>query len=354
MIKAYIIQKVLSHLDFETINNHIDEIKRCKPNRIFIISLGEINVMYNNHFLFEGLKDWLQENNVTIFVLWAGPDKELLPNVHGINTLGSAVGNYWCTYGATNLAKHVNFLELATKLYTSYNHNASYERKYFVDHLVKENLLDQGIVTYHYPTYVKEYNWQYHNGSKLMDEPDYVIHGNVHFSPAILPKNYFRGFIDIVTETQTPEGYYIPTEKTAKPWGAGKPYLVVSSQNYHQWLFDEYGIEPYTEMFDYSFDKEKKVEDRIQGILHNLKTWHKTFTSNASAKIEIYNKILPKLKTNRKMALDVMKTLKSKNKVIPNCLRFITEERYILLGETKNTGNDLHFFMDPEWHKQYG
>lgn len=354
MIRAFIIQQNHGHTAVDKQNFLVDEVKRTNPDRIILITLGEINVTYDYEHFFKGIASWLIEKNVICHVLWAGPNVEIFPNVQGVNTLGSAVGNQYCTNGAANIAKRIDFPKTCDKLYTCYNNNPKYERKYLVDFLAKNDLLKDGIVTYHFPNVPVNYSWQHHDGSRLFDEENYKISSEPQFSPGLLPQNYFRGFIDIVCETDTQEGYFIPTEKTAKPWGAGKPYLVVSSVNYHQWLFDEYGIEPYTEMFDYSFDKELMVGRRIQAIIRNLKVWRDKFAQNPNAKENIYKEILPKIKHNRTMALQTIKTLKAKNKVIPNCLRFITQEPYELLGENTNNGGGIHFLTDPIWHKDNG
>ena len=355
MIKAYILQQRPSHHDIDYAKRHTAAIKEQHPDRIFIITLGEINVKYDYYHFFNEIQPWLIESNTPVYVLWAGPDMEIFPNIFGVNTLGSAFGNVSCVNGSMHYAKNINLLETSDKLFTCYNNNPKYERQFLVDHLVKNDLLNDGIVTYHYPkTLATGYRWKYHDGSRLVDEPDYKIDLRPEYTAGIIPKSYFRGLIDIVCETDTQEGYFIPTEKNAKPWGTLKPYLVVSSVNYHQWLYDEYGIEPYTEMFDYSFDSEKKVEDRIQGIIENLKTWKLKFSKDPSAKEAIYNKILPKLKKNRSAARNTLHTLKLKDKVIPDCLKFITESEYELLGESVNTGGGLHFLTDPEWHRNYG
>lgn len=353
MIRAYIIQRYFSHVDMDTINAHINSIKKEKPDCIFIVTLGEINVLYNCEHFFKGIQEYIVEQNIPIYVLWAGPNITLFPNVYGINTLGSAVGNVSCTNGAMMATNNINLLETADKLFTCYNNNAKYERKFLVDHLVKNDLLKDGIVTYRYPDNEVGHTWTYHDGTRLYDEEDYTINIKPEYTAGILPKSYMRGLIDIVCETDTQEGYFIPTEKNAKPWGTLKPYLVVSSMNYHKWLLEEYGIEPYTELFDYSFDSEKNIEDRVLGIIENIKKVRTQFETPGQ-KEQIYENLLPKLIKNRTAALETITTLKHKNKVIPNCLKFITESEYVLLGDVTNTQGGLHFYFDPEWHREYG
>lgn len=349
MTKAYIIQRFPDSRNPTSYDAVINDIKLKNPDVIFVISIGEIAVPYIFEYLFNGIQDWLIHNNRYLTVLWAGPDTELLPNIMAINTLGSAYGNVACVYGC-----HVEYgdtdLSNTSKLFTSYNNNAKYERRYIVDTLAQHDLLKDGIVTYRYPGLKSE--WKYHDGSILADELDFSLNSKPEFSPALLPKSYLNGFIDIVSETDCRNDYFIPTEKTAKPWGAMKPYLVVSSKNYHKWLLSEYGIEMYTELFDYSFDSLETVEERIEGIVRNLIDLRTKFQQDAEYKARIYEQIKPKLKYNKEMALKTFSTLKDKNKLIPKCLEFITKDKdYELLGEVVNDSNDIHFIIDPGWHR---
>lgn len=348
MIRAYIVQNFRS--PDETYNVVVKDIKNINPDMIVVISLGEININYIFKTLFDGLEDWLIEHNKYMYVLWAGPDLTLRPNIKCVNTLGSAYGNYACVQGIT-LNPDIDLLA-TDKLFTSYNNNSKYERKYFVDLCVKENLIDDGIVTYRFPNFPVEpiYEWQYHDGSVLSDEVDFVLNSSGQFAAGSLPKSYHRGFIDIVIETDSRNGYYIPTEKNAKPWGAMKPFLTISSQHYHKWLCDEYDMVLYDELFDYSFDNEVTVEARIHGVIQNLLSIRDRF-NDPNYKREIYEKIKPKLVHNQEKALTVFQTLKNKNKLIPECLSFITkEDNYELVGEVYNNKGHLHFITNKDWH----
>lgn len=348
MTRAYIIQEFPPH-EPGWYDNTILDIKKENPDAIYVLSLGEINVEYIFEYFFKDITPWLLENNKYVYVIWAGPDKEIYPHILGVNSLGSAYGNISVV---RSIRDNVNLLETSDKLYTSYNNNPKYERKVLVDYLAKYDMLKDGIVSYRYPNGQTQprYRWKYHDGSILSDEPDFQF-GDKRFSMGGLPASYYRGFIDIVCETDSRNGFYIPTEKNAKPWGAMKPYLVVSSKDYHKWLYSEYGIEMYDEMFDYSFDDEELLTDRIIGIVQNLLKLRVKFTKNPDLKRELYEKIKPKLKHNREMALRVFETLRAKNKLIPECLKFITkEDNYELLGERLNHHGGLHFLTDRNWH----
>ena len=353
MIKAYIIQKFPTPSDVGYHATHIKSIKENNPDIIIVLSLGEVGVEYLFGEIMDGITDWLVENNRVMYMLWAGPDKELRPNIRAVNTLGSAVGNMHCTKGCQESAKYFNLVKDSHKLFTCYNNNSKPERLLLVDTFAKYDLLKDGIVTYRYPKVRMKYNWKYHDGSRLFDEEDYTISSKPEYSPAFMPRSFMHGFIDIVTETDCQEGYFIPTEKTAKPLGALKPFLVLSSKGYHQWMYDEYGIEKYDELFDYSFDKKSSIEDRVQGIVENLIRIRKLFTDNPNYKAEVYKIMKRKLLGNRYKSSNVLDILKAKNKAVPDCMKFILSEEYELCGDVTNTSNDLHFLTDKEWIQKY-
>ena len=348
MTRAYIVQYFRGQ--GETYVTVVNDIMKVNPDMIIVISLGEIDVEYIFQTLFDGLAGWLKRHNKYMYVLWAGPDLTIRHNIKCVNTLGSAYGNYACAEGVS-LNNNIDLLA-TDKLFTSYNNNPKYERKYFVDKCVESDLIKDGIVTYRYPNLpvTPNYEWQHHDGSILVDEPDFVLNGSKQFTAGSLPKSYHRGFIDIVIETDSRNGYYIPTEKNAKPWGAMKPFLAISSQYYHKWLCDEYDMVLYDELFDYSFDNEVTVEARIHGVIQNLLSIRDRF-NDINYKREIYEKIKPKLIHNREKALTVFQTLKNKNKLIPECLSFITkEDNYELVGEVYNNMGNLHFITNKDWH----
>lgn len=356
MIKAYIIQSFpQGKFDTEYYEKHINKIKQENPTMVLLISLGEITVDYIFEFLFDGITDWLVENNVIMHVLWAGPTGvEFRPNIISEHTLGSAVGNMSCTNGMAEAAKEYPLVNTSHKLFTCYNNNAKPERLLLVDTLAKYDLLKDGIVTYRYPEInLPPFSWKYHDGSRLFDEEDYKISSKPEYGPAKMPKSYMHGFIDIVTETDCQEGYFIPTEKTAKPLGALKPFLVLSSKGYHQWMYDEYGIEKYDELFDYNFDNKSSIKDRVQGIVDNLIRLRKVFNDDPAFKQKVYKTIKRKLIENRHKSSTVIDILKTKKKAVPNLLKFILTEEHILCGEVINHAGSKHFLIDKEWLKKY-
>ena len=83
------------------------------------------------------------------------------------------------------------------------------------------------------------------------------------------PDFYQDILIDVVCETHTDWLFF--TEKTWKPFLAERIPLIISDHGAYKKL-EEWGFEPYTEIFDYSFDNVFGLEYRIQAIVEQLNT----------------------------------------------------------------------------------
>ena len=172
-------------------------------------------------------------------------------------------------------------------LYTCYNNRPCDYRHYTIDQLAKHDLLDKGIVTARITTefagnsdYIgtpwedRNVRWPFEHisiGTVLTDESEFILNGSYHFQPFVFPRSFKRGVLDIVTESRIGKDEFYLSEKTNKSLTAHKPFLVVSCANYHKWLKDDRNIEPYDEIFDYSFDSIEDDEARIRGIIDNVK-----------------------------------------------------------------------------------
>jgi hypothetical protein len=173
-------------------------------------------------------------------------------------------------------------------------------------------------VTFHYP---ERYQWNYHDGSKLLDESDFKI-DNDKYAPDMVPQSQTSAFMDIVTESRyDPEEYFI-TEKTLKSLMLYKPFLVLSCQGFHKYLVDHLGLKLYDELFDYSFDNKSSINSRAEGIIKNIKHIEKSFSSTTQLNA-MYDTIRPKLLYNRNRIEEIFV---SKNLVVPKSLNFLMEQ----------------------------
>ena len=243
----------------------------------------------------------------------------------------------------------INIHEEARHWFTCYSSNPKFERALLLDQLVANNLLQHGIVTFNNPGNVQydrvrgQFKWQHHDGSRLFDETDFSLHSKPEFSPYMFPKSFFKGFFDLVLESAYDPGIFLLTEKTTKSLVALKPFIVLSSINYHKELVDTYGMELYDELFDYSFDNKPNIDDRIQGIIDNL---NRIVQMDIGKIKELHDTLLPKMIANRQRFLDY--TLIKEN-IVPKSLMFLTETSdYKLYGNIET--NQLMWWMgDRGW-----
>jgi hypothetical protein len=329
-------------LDHSRVNNNIDvpalikEIEDINPDILIGLCMEEFDYHYIFRHVFPPLQEYLTRTNKTFTLIapFIHPKPISPDRVEVTQTLPSSPhqrGNPKIvrkapprivvedSYGYTHWGYHTMTLVLKqglefnfnddTVLFTSYNHNGKLHRSMLVDELAKHDLLKDGVVTFHTPYFGPEdthYNYKYHDGSKLIDEEGYVINASSEFEPAALPKNYLRGFIDIVTESSSGPNEIFMSEKTVKPIATLKPFLVVGAKHIHKHLREKYSLEEYPELFDYSFDEEDDLELRVQGVVNNLVRLRNMPIDELKS---IYHSIQDKLLRNRNVYSTVMDDL---------------------------------------------
>lgn len=308
--KVYIVHVYSDH------SSHIEKIIQLNPDLILLWCELE----YDAEYIFKKFIEQLPDNK-RVFILYPGPDRMLTENVRLVNTSGFYLTNLLSTVGSTSHIDFDNVHLQADKLYTLYCNRGSTERIRIVDTFAREHLLSDGIVTFHGAHRDEPPQWQYHDGSPLIDEDDFApVATNGTF-----PKSFFRGFVDIVCESRVDDNEFFTTEKTAKSIAALKPFLALSCQHYHRYLRDEYGIQPYSKIFDYSFDKCTDINDRIEGIVQNILRL-KTMDKN-----EVHARLFDTLVHNKNQFI---KYGLLRDKMVPNALEFMLNEPSELLGDT--------------------
>lgn len=151
-------------------------------------------------------------------------------------------------------------------LYLNHTRRPHPHRVELLNQLYNHNLIDYGIntflntdkesdcngVDFHtYPWYSHINN--YDNSSDGWITPNYINHDAA---------------IEIVTETET--DFVRFTEKTWKPILNRHPFLILGGRGIHKYLHS-LGFHLYEEIFDYSFDEKNDEQQRIMGIVNNLK-----------------------------------------------------------------------------------
>lgn len=197
---------------------------------------------------------------------------------------------YNCKKDVWDIHSNEYHLGIFKKLFINLNRRPHYHRCMLIDNLEKYKLLD-----YSYYTWC-EYSSEYENPYDFNFWKEELIrdgyNDNYYNCKSVLNKS---PLISIVTESEVSHISF--SEKVFKPLLIGMPFLVLGAKGFHKKL-EEYGIELYTELFDYSFDDLDDLEQRVIGICENLNNL-KDMDYNY-----LYDIIKTKAKRNRDYVLD--------------------------------------------------
>jgi hypothetical protein len=132
------------------------------------------------------------------------------------------------------------------------------------------------------------------NNITLTEIPEYYPNGywKGEFDWGV-PKEYFLGLIDIVTEGSSEMSTHF-SEKSYKALFYKKPFICIAGPYWYE-TFVKHGFELYDEIFDYSFDTIENRDDRIDDILLQIKSLNSYSYEELTKKIDI---IKPKIEHN--------------------------------------------------------
>lgn len=304
----------------------VSEIEELDPDIIIGLCLEE----YDYHYIYRNMivliQPYLVRTNKKMTLIAPYVQLPELPNIIVEKSLGYYLWS--CSSIDSAMRDNIQFkFTESTKLFTNYNNNNKYQRAMLVDELVRNDLLKDGVVTLIKPKMMlpdySHYVYKYHDGSKLIDEEDFELNSKHEFTAGYLPKSYLNGFIDVVSESTYDTGQFFITEKTAKPIGCLKPFIILGPPLIHKHLHDTFGVEYYTELFDYSFDNEEDIEKRINGIIENLLRIRQLSRADL---LSIHESITDKLINNRTKYLEVRTNLT----YIPESLKFLQNNNNVV------------------------
>jgi len=330
-------------------SSEVNEIIKINPDNIVCLCMNEVEAQLIFRDFFDRIKPWLRANNKIINLVVPHLNNVFIEDglVRAERTYGYILYqmlHYAASPGSVELIPTQYSYTNPGRLYTCYNHKNNPARAKLVDQLVAKNLLNDGLVTYHYP---ESAEWEFHDGSKLMDESDFEFHNSSlpQFEASAIPKNQSMGFFDIVPESRYEENEYFMTEKTLKSILMLRPFIAFSSTGYSVEYLEKYiGLELYDEMFDYTFDSCTSLNDRVDGIINNV-IHLKSILSDNSSKHSMYKKLLPKLIRNRNRIIEIFF---DKTKIVPDCLQILMSGTpYMLHGYIDHPM--LYHMKNMEW-----
>jgi len=195
--------------------------------------------------------------------------------------------------------------------FASFNGKIRPHRSLFIDKLAETNMIDKGFVTYHgmrkEMNYTKEIDVEYNFFKYNMIEENnlaYFMDETQTIASADINESFTESFLHIPCETNFEE--FTLTEKTILPILFKYPFLTVGSRDFHKHLQD-LGFQLYDEIFDYDFDKDNDLRNRIDGVVNNIKYIYKNFTKV----YEMQGKIESKLQHNYDRCIDIIKDKKN-------------------------------------------
>ena len=181
--------------------------------------------------------------------------------------------------------------------FISLNSESRRHRSTFIDYLSSEEILSKCVVSYIHPD--PTFEWQSYSGEPLILDTQ-----NPNSSQFSLPDSYSKSYIQVVLESSF--SAYFVTEKTIIPLLLSKPFLPFGPPGYVSFLEMQYGIEPYTEIIDYSYDSVINWKSRLFTIVKFLKEMIET----KSYVSKYPDSVIQKLKRNRERVLDYISTVK--------------------------------------------
>ena len=129
-------------------------------------------------------------------------------------------------------------------------------------------------------------------------ELDYSSNEIDHSNQFNLPSQYNEACFDIVTESVVDDRGIFITEKTWKPILNETPFIPLGPKHMCAHLRDHFGIKPYTDLFDYSFDNydyperlHKLKEDNLERLLNmDINELNEIINSDKMQELLAYNK----------------------------------------------------------------
>ncbi len=198
--------------------------------------------------------------------------------------------------------------------YISTNNIAKEHRCLIMDLLAKNNLIDQGAISWRdiqrkydndrhlYPELTdsqrSHFNYQYWIPKRM-----YLDFDLSYFHQETVPEQYKESFMQLVTESDDEVVFF--SEKTATPILLNKPFLVAGAANHHLEL-NKLGFVNYDEIFDYSFDTEPNIYKRYEMLVENI---NRISLLPKHELTSLYKKIYPKLVFNKQLAMNYVNSI---------------------------------------------
>lgn len=208
---------------------------------------------------------FLKQNNIKIEYWLSDPGKDSIePPLENVTVVNwQLYGVPWTWY----LLDHdtIKPMETIDKVYVTLNNKPRPHRYWLLDEIFKRNLQHEGYISWHGPrhddAWLKKQTPLYFK-DQIIQLDDY----DDRHQQNLIPPQFFRSFINIVTETDYE--HIDITEKTYAAMICKKPFIIVGGRGVHKRL-EHFGFRNF-DFIDYSFDSVDDPKKRIELILDQI------------------------------------------------------------------------------------
>jgi hypothetical protein len=292
-----------------TIAKILDDIKTYKPKKLLFFNPSECTFLgTENRSEFDELKILLEKYDIIFYVLIGsetingGKDILVGKNIEYL---------FWPTYlihytypPIETQLNNLKYKKIET-LFSYYNRRPKKHRGLFLEKLFINNLFEFGNISWHLLTEENfaDTHYQFEFWKEIQLIPNTEDDGDSYKIKFFDDNSLFH----IVGETETNKNFI--TEKTYRTIFIEKPFIIFGSKNANLCL-KKYGFDVYEELINYEFDEKEKIEERLDGIIHELIKLKKENLPN------LFESIEHKVKHNKNRILEIVK----KDEYIPKKL----------------------------------
>jgi hypothetical protein len=259
-----------------------EDVKQDRARIVFIFPYeGTSGIEYFDND-FKILNDWCVKNNLEkhqVFYIHANQKGELHSRDMHFTYIPIDCFSCWIP----ELRNKITNFDLSDdqKLFLCYNRQPKIHRTLTVCELIKENLFDQGIISYYGNEFQKTEDSISSYGrmdlipsAKILDsltplELDIKLK-KINPAGILVQEHYQKTFLSLVTESLIDNNSIFFSEKTWKPIALGHPFMMVGSPGMLAELRKQ-GFYTFGSWWDESYDNETNLDKCIHQIVNELK-----------------------------------------------------------------------------------
>lgn len=274
------------NLGFSVIDERIINDVKIKKCKIILTILFEGYSGREENEDFDILNDWCLKNNFDkddVYFINGNLLTDDIIKKNNYNFLGFGISTFedWLEPKKIDKPLIYNVNDKKSKLFLSYNRAPRAHRYYLIAELFKNNLLDDGIISFFEENVEDSLFNEILNESekiKLQNKIPLIANGGIDYkkynpSNNICTFHNEQTFLSLVSETLVDKNTLFISEKTWKPILTGHPFIIFGNKGTLKYLKSR-GYQTFSDWWDESYDDMDEFTDRLKSIikiLNNLK-----------------------------------------------------------------------------------